>query len=137
MEWFIIVLLTMSTGETFEKILTNLRFKTENSCQKYVINIQKIHVFQHFFVIFILKFYDSLSEFGEYVFLISNRTAPRREYFQKFGKNTKSKSFIKPLKIGPQDPIFGQPLGFICIYLHATYGGYPNLCWRSYGRKCV
>ena len=45
MEWFIIVLLTMSTGETSEKILTNLRFKTENSCQKYVIkNYEKLNV---------------------------------------------------------------------------------------------
>ena len=37
MEWFIIVLLTMGKGIASEEILTDLRFKTEQSCKEYVV----------------------------------------------------------------------------------------------------
>ncbi len=44
MEWFIIVLLTMGKGIASEEILTDLRFKTEQSCQEYVIkNYEKLN----------------------------------------------------------------------------------------------
>ena len=38
----------------------------------------------------------------------------------------KFKSFIKPLKIGPQATTFNQNLGFIHIFLHAKYEPNPT-----------
>ena len=35
--WFIIVLLTINTGVTSEKIITKLNFETLQSCQEYVV----------------------------------------------------------------------------------------------------
>ena len=38
---------------------------------------------------------------------------------------------MKPLNIAPHDPRFSQHFVFICIYLHANYGGNPKIFWAG------